>query len=50
MVIVGGVIPQQDYQYLFDAGAMAVFGPGTKISEAAISILEVMIERQISNG
>ena len=50
MVIVGGVIPQQDYQYLFDAGAMAVFGPGTKISQAAISILEVMIERQISNG
>ena len=44
MVIVGGVIPQQDYQYLFEAGAMAVFGPGTKISEAAISILEVMIE------
>ena len=44
MVIVGGVIPQQDYQYLFDAGAMAVFGPGTKISEAAISILEVMIQ------
>ena len=44
MVIVGGVIPAQDYQYLFDAGAVAVFGPGTKISEAAISILEVLIE------
>ncbi len=43
MVIVGGVIPQQDYQFLFDAGAVAVFGPGTKISEAAISILEVLI-------
>ncbi|WP_395057469.1 methylmalonyl-CoA mutase [Flavobacterium sp.] len=43
MVIVGGVIPAQDYQYLFDAGAVAVFGPGTKISEAAISILEVLI-------
>ena len=43
MVIVGGVIPAQDYQYLFDSGAVAVFGPGTKISEAAISILEVLI-------
>ncbi len=44
MVIVGGVIPQQDYQFLFDAGAVAVFGPGTKISEAAISILQVLLE------
>jgi methylmalonyl-CoA mutase len=44
MVIVGGVIPHQDYQFLFDAGAVAVFGPGTKISEAAISILEVLLE------
>jgi len=44
MVIVGGVIPAQDYQYLFDAGAVAVFGPGTKISEAAITILEVLIK------
>lgn len=44
MVIVGGVIPAQDYQFLFDAGAVAVFGPGTKISEAAIQILEVLLE------
>ena len=44
MVIVGGVIPKQDYQYLFDAGAVAVFGPGTKISAAAIQILEILIE------
>jgi len=44
MVIVGGVIPHQDYQFLFDAGAVAVFGPGTKIAEAAISILEVLLE------
>jgi len=44
MVIVGGVIPAQDYQYLFDAGAVAVFGPGTKISEAAISILEILLD------
>ena len=44
MVIVGGVIPAQDYQFLFDAGAVAVFGPGTKISEAAITILNVLLE------
>jgi methylmalonyl-CoA mutase len=43
MVVVGGVIPAQDYQYLFDAGAVAVFGPGTKISEAAIKILEILM-------
>jgi methylmalonyl-CoA mutase len=44
MVIVGGVIPAQDYQFLFDAGAMAVYGPGTKISEAAIEMLQVLID------
>ena len=44
MVIVGGVIPTQDYQFLFDAGAVAIFGPGTKISEAAISILDVLLK------
>ncbi len=44
MVIVGGVIPQQDYDYLFEAGAVGVFGPGTKISKAAQEILEIMIE------
>ena len=43
MVIVGGVIPAQDYEYLFDCGAVAVFGPGTKISDAAIKILEILI-------
>ena len=44
MVIVGGVIPQQDYDYLFKAGSVGVFGPGTKISTAAQDILEIMIE------
>ncbi|MDN3705661.1 methylmalonyl-CoA mutase [Myroides ceti] len=43
MIIVGGVIPAQDYQFLFDVGAVAVFGPGTRISDAAISILEILI-------
>ncbi|MAM17808.1 MAG: methylmalonyl-CoA mutase [Christiangramia sp.] len=46
MVIVGGVIPSQDYQYLFDAGAVAVFGPGTKISDAAIQLLEILIDEE----
>lgn len=44
MVIVGGVIPHQDYQYLFDAGAVAVYGPGTRISDAAIEMLGVLIK------
>jgi methylmalonyl-CoA mutase len=44
MVIVGGVIPPQDYDFLYKAGAIAIFGPGTKISLAAIKILELLIE------
>lgn len=44
MVIVGGVIPPQDYQFLYDAGAMAIFGPGSKIPECAIKILNLLIE------
>ena len=44
MVIVGGVIPAQDYQFLFDAGAVGVFGPGTKIAQAAIDMLTILIE------
>ncbi len=44
MVIVGGVIPVQDYQFLFDAGALAVYGPGTRISDAAIEMLNILID------
>ncbi|MBK7029133.1 MAG: methylmalonyl-CoA mutase [Bacteroidales bacterium] len=44
MVIVGGVIPAQDYQYLYDAGAVAIFGPGTRIPDAAIMLLNILIE------
>ena len=44
MVIVGGVIPAQDYQYLFDAGAVGVFGPGTKIAQAAIDLITILID------
>ncbi len=44
MVIVGGVIPHQDYQFLYDSGVVAVFGPGTVISEAGIKMLELLLE------
>jgi methylmalonyl-CoA mutase len=44
MVIVGGEIPAQDYQFLFDAGAVGVFGPGTKIAQAAIDMLTILID------
>jgi len=44
MVIVGGVIPPNDYQYLFDQGVVGVFGPGTVIADAASEILKLMIE------
>ena len=43
MVIVGGVVPPNDYQFLFEHGVAAVFGPGTIISEAASEILNIMI-------
>src|SRR6056297_259633 len=46
MVIVGGVIPTQDYQFLYDAGVVGVFGPGTPIPEAAIRILKVMVDEE----
>ena len=43
LVIVGGVIPSADYGFLFDAGAAAVFGPGTKIPEAAAQVLDLLL-------
>ena len=43
MVIVGGVIPNQDYKFLYDKGVAAVFGPGTVISEAAQKILGILL-------
>jgi methylmalonyl-CoA mutase len=44
IVIAGGVIPEQDYDFLFKNGVSAVFGPGTKIPEAALEILDMMID------
>ncbi len=45
MVIVGGVIPAQDYNYLYQHGASAIFGPGTVIPEAAQQILQELMDR-----
>ncbi|MEO0401902.1 MAG: methylmalonyl-CoA mutase [Pseudomonadota bacterium] len=42
IVICGGVIPQQDYQFLYDAGVKAIFGPGTNIPDAAQEILTIL--------
>ncbi|MGV8954335.1 MAG: methylmalonyl-CoA mutase [Cypionkella sp.] len=42
LVICGGVIPQQDYQFLYDAGVKAIFGPGTNIPMAAKDILDLI--------
>ena len=42
IVVVGGVIPPQDYDFLYKAGAAAIFGPGSIISECAIRILEIL--------
>lgn len=44
MVVAGGVIPQQDYDFLYNAGVFGIYGPGTKISSAAIEILELLIK------
>jgi methylmalonyl-CoA mutase len=43
LVIVGGVIPAQDYKFLYDSGAAAIFGPGTPVSTAAVKMLELLI-------
>jgi len=44
MVVAGGVIPAQDYDYLYNKGVMGIFGPGTKISTAAIDILNILLK------
>jgi methylmalonyl-CoA mutase len=44
LVIAGGVIPPCDYQFLYDSGVVAIFGPGTPVSKAARQILEILLE------
>jgi methylmalonyl-CoA mutase len=50
IVVVGGVIPQQDYDFLKDAGVAAVFGPGTVISEAARATLQAIRSARVAAG
>ena len=44
MVICGGVIPQQDYDFLYKAGVTKIFGPGTPVNEAALETIEAVLE------
>jgi len=44
IVIAGGVIPAQDYDYLYKAGVAAIFGPGSPVTKAAVTILEILLE------
>ena len=44
LVVVGGVIPSQDYKYLYDNGVVGIFGPGTPVSDAAVKLLEILID------
>ena len=44
MVIAGGVIPHQDYQYLYDCGVVGIFGPGSSVSRAAIDIMNLLLQ------
>ena len=49
IVICGGVIPQQDYQFLYDAGVKAIFGPGTNIPDAAQDILNIIRDTRVGH-
>jgi methylmalonyl-CoA mutase len=44
LVIAGGVIPPQDYKFLYEKGVVAIFGPGTRVTKAAIQILEILLD------
>jgi methylmalonyl-CoA mutase len=46
MVVVGGVIPAQDYQFLYQAGVVAIFGPGTSVTAAGLKIIEILLKAQ----
>jgi methylmalonyl-CoA mutase len=43
LVIAGGVIPPQDYKFLYETGVAAIFGPGTSVAKAAKQILEILL-------
>ena len=46
VVIAGGVIPAQDYDFLYKAGVAAIFGPGTPVAKAACQILEILMDEE----
>ena len=46
MITVGGVIPPQDYQFLYDLGVAAIFGPGTPIADSALAMLEILMKEE----
>jgi len=46
MVIAGGVIPAQDYDFLYQAGVAAIFGPGTSVAKAACEIMNILLDKE----
>ena len=46
MVITGGVIPAQEYQFFYDAGVVAIFGPGTSVASAGKKLMEILVAAQ----
>ena len=45
MVIAGGVIPAQDYDFLYQAGVAAIFGPGTSVAKAAVEMMNILLDK-----
>ena len=46
MVIAGGVIPAQDYDFLYKSGVAAIFGPGTSVAKAAVEMMKILLEKE----
>jgi methylmalonyl-CoA mutase len=46
MVIAGGVIPAQDYDYLYQAGVAAIFGPGTPVAYSAVQMMKILLGKE----
>ncbi len=46
MVIAGGVIPAQDYDFLYKAGVAAIFGPGTSVAKAAVEMMKILLDKE----
>ena len=44
LIFAGGVIPAQDYDFLYQAGVVAIFGPGTSVAKAACQIMDILLE------